>query len=179
MGEVCPSLFFAMRISVRKIALSGIIAAAYAAVTVATASFAYGPIQFRIAEALAVLCCFEPTAVAGVTVGCLIANLFSTVSPLDLVMGTFATLIAALAMTRCRRAWTMILPNVISNGVIIGLELALVLRELPFWTGFLTYGLQVALGELAVMTVLGIPLFYALKRTDALNKALSQTGGDK
>ena len=169
-----PISFFAMKVTVRKIAFGGVIAALYAAVTIVTSSFAYGPVQFRLAEALAVLCCFEPTAVAGVTVGCLVANLFSTVSPLDLIMGTGATLIASLVMTRCRRAWTMIWPNVIANGVIIGLELALVLPELPFWTGFATYGLQVALGELAVMTVLGIPLFYALQRTDILKKTLNR-----
>ena len=36
-------------ITVKQIAFAGILAAVYTAVTLATASFAYGPVQFRIA----------------------------------------------------------------------------------------------------------------------------------
>lgn len=161
------------RITTRQIAFSGILAAVYAAVTIATASFAYGPIQFRIAEALAVLCCFEPTAVIGMTLGCFLANIFSTVGPLDMAVGTLATLIAVLCMVRWRKPWQMILPNVISNGVLIGLLIAFyATAEAPehFWTVFAVSGAEVAFGELVVMVVLGLPLWYYLDRTQVLKK---------
>lgn len=162
----------------RKIAFAAVIAAAYAVVTLLTASFAYGPIQFRLAEALAVLCCFEPMAAAGVTLGCLIANLFSPISALDIVVGTFATLIAALIMTHCRKAWTAVLPNVIANGVLVGAMLAWVLAPEAFWQSFLLFGAEVAAGELAVMLVLGVPLFLYLKRSNFVEKTLRKKKSD-
>ncbi len=84
----------------------------YAAVTILTASFAYGNIQFRIAEALCPLVALEPSLTIGLTLGCLIANLFSTVSALDIIVGTAATLLACLltrfikkrGRCRCRRS---------------------------------------------------------------------------
>ena len=65
------------KITPRQIALSGIAAGLYVAVTVLTASFAYGNIQFRIADAMCLLVCIEPSLTVGLTLGCLIANLFS------------------------------------------------------------------------------------------------------
>ena len=43
------------KLTTRQIALNGVVAGLYAAVTILTASFAYGNIQFRIADALCVL----------------------------------------------------------------------------------------------------------------------------
>ena len=68
------------KLNTRQIALNGIVAGLYAAITILTASFAYGNIQFRISEALMMLLLFEPHLTIGLTIGCLIANLFSTVS---------------------------------------------------------------------------------------------------
>ncbi len=45
---------------------------------------------------------FEPSLTVGLTIGCLIANLFSTVSVLDIVIGTAATLLACLLTTRIK-----------------------------------------------------------------------------
>lgn len=74
------------KLNTRQIALNGIVAGLYAAITILTASFAYGNIQFRISEALMMLLLFEPHLTIGLTIGCLIANLFSTVSVLDIVI---------------------------------------------------------------------------------------------
>ena len=57
----------------RQIALNGLVAGLYAAVTILTASFAYGNIQFRFAEALCPLVAIEPSLTIGLTLGCLIA----------------------------------------------------------------------------------------------------------
>ena len=64
------------KLTVRELTLCGILAALYAVLTVATASLAYGPIQFRIADALCVLPAFAPVTSLGLFVGCLVANLF-------------------------------------------------------------------------------------------------------
>ena len=158
--------------TIRTITFSGIIAALYVAITLLTSSFAYGPIQFRIAEALSVFCCFEPLAVPGVILGCLISNFFSPVSVLDIFVGTAATVIASLLMTRCKKVWLMPIPNVAANGLLVGALLAFTYTPDAFWQGFWTFCAEVALGELAVMCVIGIPLFLWLKKSDVLKKLI-------
>ena len=173
MGAVC-AFFVAMRFTTRKIALCGIAAGLYAAITLLTSSFAYGPVQFRVAEALSVLCCFEPTLVVGITLGCFVSNIFSTVSALDMIFGTLATLLASLCMTKCRRMWQTVLPNVVLNGLIIGALIAWTSAPDAFLEMFLINGAQVAVGELAVMLVLGLPLYGYLKKSGLVARLLGQ-----
>ena len=45
---------------IKKIAISGMIAALYAALTVALSPLSFGPVQFRVAEALTILPFFMP-----------------------------------------------------------------------------------------------------------------------
>ena len=84
------------KLTTRQIALNGVVAGLYAAITILTASFAYGNIQFRIADSLCVLVVLEPSLTVGLTLGCLISNIFSTVSALDIVIGTAGTLLGCL-----------------------------------------------------------------------------------
>ena len=84
-----------MKISVRKIAFSAALAAVYAALTMCTAFMSYGPIQFRLAEALNILPFFFPETVLGLFVGCIISNLISGYGIYDIVFGSLATLLAA------------------------------------------------------------------------------------
>ena len=60
----------------RRMTICGVLAALYAALTLSTAAFAFGPIQFRIADALCVLPFFMPFTSIGLFIGCLIANIF-------------------------------------------------------------------------------------------------------
>ena len=152
------------RLSIHRLTACGIIAALYAALTIATASFAYGPIQFRVAEAMCILPFFAPWTTWGLTLGCLLANLFSTVSALDIVIGTAATLIACLLTARCRNRFLAPLPPVIVNAVMVGAMLAGVLAPDAFWESFLLFGAEVGAGELAVMYLLGLPLLLIFRR---------------
>ncbi len=162
-----------MKITAKHLSLWGITAAVYGAITLLTASFAFGPIQFRVAEALSVLCCFAPHMGVGITLGCAIANIFSTVSLLDIVVGTAATAMACYVMGKCRKAWTMILPNILCNGILVGAMLSYVLTPTAFWEGFALYGAQVAIGETLVMLSLGVPLYVLLKKSPRLQKTFT------
>ena len=53
------------KLTTRQIALNGVVAGLYAAITILTASFAYGNIQFRIADSLCVLVVLEPRLTVG------------------------------------------------------------------------------------------------------------------
>ena len=77
--------------NLRMMCEAAVIAALYAAITYAAAPLASGVIQVRISEALCALPIFTPSAIPGVTLGCLLANLL-TGSPLpDVIFGTLAT----------------------------------------------------------------------------------------
>ena len=57
---------------------------------------------------------------------------------------------------------------ILSNAVIVGIELAVAFytREL-FWTGFAISAAEVAIGEIAVLYLLGVPLMQVLRRSSA------------
>lgn len=163
-----------MRKQILTLALNGVLAALYAVITLATASFAYGPIQFRVADALCVLPFFAPSTSLGLFLGCLIANLFSPVSTLDIVIGSAATLIGCLIAGRMKHKWLCPLPTILANTVMVGAMLACVYTPDALLAGFLTMGAQVAAGEIAVMAALGLPLIAWLSKTNAVAKLLGE-----
>ena len=71
----------------RTLALGGMVAALYAALTVLLAPLSYGPVQLRFSEGLTLLPYFLPEAVPGLAAGCLIANLFGGYGAVDVVVG--------------------------------------------------------------------------------------------
>ena len=77
-----------------KLLRAAIIAAVYSTVTIFLAPLSYGPVQIRFAEALTILPLLFPEAVIGVTIGCLISNIFNGMWT-DMVFGTLATFCAA------------------------------------------------------------------------------------
>lgn len=110
----------------QKLTLAAMVAAAYAVLSLLGAVFGitYGPIQVRFSEALCLLPFLFPETAWGLGVGCLIANLFSPYGVLDIVVGSLATLIAALITSRCRNVWLAALPPVACNMVLVGAVLA-------------------------------------------------------
>ena len=160
------------RFTPRQIALSGVIAAVYAVLSLFSSVFgiAYGPIQCRFSEALTVLPFFLPEAIPGLFVGCLVTNLMSTVGPLDLIFGSLATLLAALWTRRMPNKWLAPLPPVICNAVIIGAMIAWyeVGFTETFWGMFAFNALTVGIGEAIACYVLGLLLLQVVSRTPTL-----------
>jgi uncharacterized membrane protein len=163
-------------ISVRCLTFAALVAAVYAVVTILTASFAYGPIQFRIAEALCILPFFMPFTTWGLFVGCILSNTIRPVGPLDMIFGSLATLGCCLCIAAIGKRWDgkswgkctlACLMPAIWNGVIIGALLALTAgeQEGARLSLFFLYGAEVAAGELAVMFILGLPLMRWLPKT--------------
>ena len=112
-----------MKLHTKQLTLAALTAAAYAVLSYFGSIFGitYGPIQCRFSEALPF---FLPETAWGLGVGCLIANLLSPYGVLDIVVGSAATLLAALLTARCQKKWLAPLPPVIANTVLIGLVLA-------------------------------------------------------
>lgn len=160
------------RFSVKQIAFCGLIAAMYVVFTWILGEFGYGPIQFRFSECMTVLPFAFPVATAGLTVGCFLANLMSTVGPLDLILGTVATLLGALGTQACRKRdlwWLAPLPPVLSNGIFIGILLT-AYSETRTFSYFLTMAAQIGLSEFICCYALGLPLLFAIRHYQKSNK---------
>ena len=163
------------KLTTKQIALSGITAGLYAGITILTSSFAYGNIQFRIADAMCLLVALEPSMTVGLTLGCLIANIFSTVSVLDIVIGTAATLLGCLLTVRIRKTWLLPVPTILANAALVGAMLSWVLMPASeFWQGFAVMGGEVALGEAVVLYALGVPLVITMRRTGLMERLLRE-----
>ncbi len=172
--------------SVKQITAAALIAAIYAALSLALAPFSFGQVQVRISEALTMLCVFSPAAIWGVTLGCFITNLIGVLmganilGVVDVFTGTAATLIAAILTYKLGGFRTKGLPLVASippvllNGVIIGTELFIFLMPAAANVGVLL-GLigSVALGEIISCTIIGSLLVGTLERTK-ISKLLSE-----
>jgi uncharacterized membrane protein len=167
----------------KKIAMAAIIAALYATLTYAQGFLLPGTttaaVQFRVSEALNVLALFTPAAIPGLTLGCIISNIYSIGQglPLDMIFGSLATLGATICIYLLRNAkiktyplFAMLMPA-LWNGVIIGWEIETFFIDGKFnFSSFLVQGGLVALGELGVMAILGTVLYYALNSRKLKNK---------
>ena len=159
-------------------AYGAMIAALYVVLTMPFASFAFGVVQFRFAEALTILPYFTPAAIPGLTIGCLLFNLsFAGALPLDWLAGSFATFLACGSMwllRRCPRpalsmpAWF--------NALFVGWELTIYFGETGFtMAAFWINALYVAIGELAVLYTLGWLLYKTMTRSGMARRIFGNT----
>ena len=125
----------------------------------------WGMIQFRVSEALCILAFFTPAAIPGLTVGCLLFNITSGAAlPLDFLIGSLATLIAATAMWLCRSVTVKSYPLLamffpaIANAILVGFELSVYVGG-----AFTINALCVGAGEAAVLFTLGSVLYTVMK----------------
>ncbi len=170
--------------SVLFISQAAAIAALYATLTIlqnillpGSASMA---IQFRVSEVLTILAIYTPAAIPGLTLGCVVANI-SSIQALgfyDLVFGSLASLIAACAMYAlrneriCKIPFFSLLMPALANGVIVGFEIDFFfVNQFSFnLVDFLIQGGLVALGELAVLMILGLPLSILFEKQNLAKK---------
>ena len=144
-----------------------IVAAIYAVMTVAISPLSYGPIQLRFSEILVLLCFYNKKYCVSMTVGCLIANIFSPMALLDIPFGTLATILAVLFLSRSKNLFVGSLWATIFNGIIVGTELYIAFKE-PILISMGT----VALGEFIVVNVIGVLVFKALERNKHFMKLI-------
>ena len=145
------------------VAQAALIAAIYVVLTYFISAFnlASGAIQVRISEALTILPYFTPAAIPGLAIGCFLSNLLTGCLPMDVVCGSFATLIGAVGSYLLRKyKWLVPLPPVVANTVIVPYVLAYVYGaegSIPFFM------VTVGIGEVISCYVLGGILMNALQ----------------
>jgi uncharacterized membrane protein len=170
----------------RYIAQAGVIAAVYGALTLLVIQnpWGFGPVQFRLSEAVTIVALFTPAAVPGLWLGSVLANSFmvSVLGPvalLDVVFGGLGTLLGAVWMWRFRRRRAIALAGpVFSNALIVPAYLPVMLAGLGFyevpilgldldgsWWAMYVFGVvAVGAGQAAVVYGLGLPLARVLGR---------------
>ena len=148
------------KVTTKNIAITGITAALYVVMTLAIAPLAYGAVQFRFSELMVLFVYINPAFAPGLVLGCAIANCFSPLGIVDVIFGTMGTLCTVIAISKTKNLFVATLwPTVFCIFVSI---------ELYFISGlpFLATTATVMLGEFAVVTCIGYPLFkYILKNT--------------
>ena len=163
------------KFTIKDLTLAALIAAVYAVLTVALPVPAFSGVQFRVAEAMTVLPFLFPEAVPGLTIGCFLANLLGSPMPVDWVVGTAATLLAALWTSKLRHRALAPLPPVICNMVLVGAEIAWFFpaEGMGFWAAYGFNALTVGIGEAAACFILGSLLLQVLPRVPALKSRMA------
>ena len=158
--------------NIRTLAVNGVLAALYIAVTMIIQPFSFTNIQFRVPEMFNHLIVFNKKYFIGIVIGVFFSNLFfSSLGVYDLLFGVGQSVLA-LSMTILiarfvKNIWARMIVNTIvftATMFIIAIELSIVLG-VPFWFTYLT----TAVGEFVVMAI-GMPIMHALnKRIDFKN----------
>ena len=133
------------------------IAAIYVVLNILFAPISYGPIQVRIAEVLVVLPFIDPSAIIGLFLGCILANVYGPLGMVDIIGGSLCTLVAAYLTYKVKNPKLAPLPPVLINAFGVSIYLHL-LFDLPYWITVLYIGI----GEIIACYVLGYPLLILL-----------------
>ena len=161
------------------VANAGMIAALYVVLTyiASIAGLASGAIQIRLSECLTILPCLMTSAIPGLGVGCIIANLLFGLGPWDVVLGTVATVLGAVGTRFLKKkpalAW---IPPVITNMLIVPAVLLIyhlpdVEVTIPFTqttisaSGYLPLMITVAIGEIISCGILGMLVYKMAKKS--------------
>jgi uncharacterized membrane protein len=160
----------------KKLSLTAIIAALYATIVILLAPISYGPIQLRIADALIPLAALLGLpAVYGVTVGALIANTYWLLSPIDVVLGAIANLVAGYLIYRYK---SQIVLASLAASVVIGLIVGgylwlffpppnIIGLQIPAWLGMM---ISITLSSIIAITFMGLTLLKLLESSGYLDQ---------
>ncbi len=173
---------------------SALIAALYLALTLATSFMSFSVIQLRLAEALAALPALFPSAIPGLFLGCLLANLLNP-QPLglvDVLAGSGISLLAAFLTWRLARPWRLrlademadgdsrrqergrgilqalisLLPPLLLNALVVGSYLPFLIQSGRPSAGVILASIgSLLVSQAVVLFGLGLPLILALRKT--------------
>ena len=141
------------------------IAAIYVVLTMVLAPISYGALQIRISEALTILPYFTPAAIPGLFIGCIIANFNSPLGMMDVVFGSFASLVAAIITSRIKDKRWVAIPSIIANAIIVPFVLKYTLG-IPYFINVI----WIAMGQTIACYGLGYPLLIFLEKKRIFKK---------
>ena len=150
-------------------ALIAIFAALYAIGVITLAPISYGIIQVRIADALIPLSAiFGFPAILGVTIGCLVANIYSPFGAIDIIGGTTANFVASWLAYKLRKN-TLVATTVatLAITVIVGSYLTILL-------GIPIIFISILIGSFISINVIGGTLIVILKKSEFIQQFIKK-----
>lgn len=172
------------KVSAKSLCRAGVIAALYVVMSLLLYPLTFGTIQFRLSEALTVLPLFFAESIPALFIGCLIVNLFSAAGIYDILIGSAATLLAAICTYLAGRAiknkilkfLVGIIFPVVFNAFAVPLIFVLA------GTNEYAYMLEVAIiggEELGAVAVFGGILYFALAKIFTVKDKKSSLNPEK
>ena len=161
-----------MRLNTKKLAVVTVFAALYAVGVIFLAPISFGIVQVRVADAMLPLAMiFGLPSALGLSLGCLVSNVFGGLGIVDIVGGASANLVA------CTLAWyigrkakgAQRFLGTVAITVVVGLIVG----------GYLSWLLQVPLeisllgvlvGEIIAVNLIGFPIEEAIRRSKIFRK---------
>jgi uncharacterized membrane protein len=162
-------------LSGRDVATAAILGAFYATLTVALAPLSYGPIQLRLSEAIKPLIVWiGPPAIYGLAAGNVVANLFSPLGLIDILVNPLGDLLGGYIFWWLRR-WPYVGALVYAwwGGAWVATTLAIALGA-PWLPSFVSVGLAET-----IVVMGGIPICRHLVRTLAQRGISLHQGGQQ
>lgn len=151
------------KLSLYLITRSAVVSALYFCITTLFAPISFGPLQFRIGEALTLLPVIFPETTIGLAIGCALANISSPFGLVDIIVGSLVTLVAGFLSSKCKNVYLAGLPPVLLNALIIPIIwVALGVDEM-----YLLNAIYLVLSQSVVVYGIGIPIVLGLKRSFA------------
>lgn len=144
----------------KRLTRGSIIATIYVVLVFAFQFASFGPIQFRVAEALTLLPMIFPEAIGGIYVGAMLANILGGLGPWDIFGGSLISLLAAYLTYRYRDSWIAIASPIVLNAFLVSLYLHFIFQIPAYWLLVLSIGL----GQSAVVLGLGLPLIRWIRK---------------
>ena len=129
------------------------IAALYAALSIVFQPISYGLVQVRVSEALTVLPFLWAEAVPGVFIGCLLANIWGGYGLLDIILGSAATLAAAILTRYAPNKFLAASSPVVVNALVVGVYLSYILNVPTVMSVF-----YVGCGQAIACYAIGLPM---------------------
>jgi len=135
------------------------IAALYAAITVALAPISFAGIQFRVAESLHLLAFFNPIFAPATVLGVLIANFFSPLGLVDIIFGTMSSTVAMLMLLFTKKhTGNLFLSGLwltVVNAAIIPVVILIGIGSEVTFAAYIAYAATVGIGQFVVVSIFG------------------------
>jgi len=156
----------------KDLALIGIYAGLYTALVVVLGFASYGPIQVRVADALiAAIPLLGFAGVLGHTLGVFVANLFSTLGPIDLLntIPSFAMAYVVYYIYKKSNNDFTVIGTCAAYSVVLGITVGWMLSYVCGYPLLITI-VDVIIGNIIASVIIGWPLFKLLKKTGLIQK---------
>lgn len=163
-----PSKSQASTWSTSSLAKMAIISALYVVVTVFLAPFSFGLLQLRLSELFNYLAIYNKRYISAVTAGVALANIFSPLGIIDVVIGSLSTFLVLLLSYNLTKNRTDSKKKLATTALICSLSMFTVagqltyFYQLPFFYSWLVIGI----GELISMILGAFIIHWLSKKID-------------